>query len=76
MAEKSGILMCYHDTGVVIMSEVESEHSYGGKGMDMLHGPLLKKIVFSHCRLQSAATPSWSACLLIFLSVFQCEPMW
>lgn len=26
--------------------EEETEQSYGGKGMDMLHGPLLKKIIF------------------------------
>lgn len=38
-----------------MMQEEETEQSYSEKGMDMLHGPLLKKFSFLRCRLQSVA---------------------
>lgn len=36
----------FYDTGVMKMNEKETEQNYSAKGMDMLHGPLLKKIIF------------------------------
>lgn len=36
---------CEKEIGVTIMNEESTELNYGEKGMDMLHGPLLKKLI-------------------------------
>ena len=52
------------------MNEEETEQNYSEKGVDMFHGPLLKKIIFLRCLLpQAAFCSSYSTLLMLRLQV-------